>query len=484
MRKTLYFRIILAYLLFALFGFTAVATIISRLTTEYCIRNKARLLYGEASRISDTYASDLYNSTVSLESVQTQMEALATYMDTEIWILNPSGRMVVNSRQAPDPNEETIVENFDSTVTAGNYYTTGTFFDSFDQEVLSVVAPITSDFKIRGYVVIHLPMENIRRDVDGMLNISYMMLVILLVLSLIILIFFTEYVYKPLRRIITAAEQYALGNMHYRIPVEREDELGYLSASLGYMADTIARSEDDQKKFIANVSHDFRSPLTSIRGFLEAILDGTIPPDRHQHYLEVVLKETDRLTKLTNGLLTLNNLNTGGMLLQRTDFDINAVIRSVAASFEQTCRAKRISIRLVLTGKILYVNADLEKIQQVLYNLVDNALKFSREDSEITIESTEKGDTIFISVRDNGIGIPKEDQKLIWDRFYKTDLSRGRDKKGTGLGLSIVREIIRAHEENINLVSTEGVGSTFTFTLRRSDRNDELNSIGETDVSE
>ena len=167
------------------------------------------------------------------------------------------------------------------------------------------------------------------------------------------------------------------------------------------------------------------------------------------------------------------------MLLQRTDFDINAVIRSVAASFEQTCRTRRISIRLVLTGRILYVNADLEKIQQVLYNLVDNALKFSREDSEITIESTEKGDTIFVSVRDSGIGIPKEDQKLIWDRFYKTDLSRGKDKKGTGLGLSIVREIIRAHEENINLVSTEGVGSTFTFTLRRSDLNDELNDMGD-----
>lgn len=134
-------------------------------------------------------------------------------------------------------------------------------------------------------------------------------------------------------------------------------------------------------------------------------------------------------------------------------------------------------------GKLLYVNADLEKIQQVLYNLVDNAVKFSRENTEITIETTEKGETIFVSVRDNGIGIPKDDQKLIWDRFYKTDLSRGKDKKGTGLGLSIVREIIRAHGENINLVSTEGVGSTFTFTLRRSDRNDDLDDRGEYEIS-
>ena len=482
MRKTLYLRIIIAYLFFGLFGFFSVATVISRITMEYCVRDKARLLYGEATHISDTYATDLYNSRVSLEIVQGQMEALSAYMDTEIWILNPSGRMIVNSRQAPDPSAETFVEGFDSTFTAGNYYTTGTFFDSFDKEVLSVTVPITGSFKIRGYVVIHMPMEKVRRDADGILNIAYMELVLLIVLSLIILLFFTEYVYRPLRRIIAAAEQYALGNMHYHIPVEREDELGYLAASLGYMADTIARSEDDQKKFIANISHDFRSPLTSIHGFLEAMLDGTIPPERYEHYLGVVLAETERLTKLTNGLLTLNNLTTGGMLLNRTDFDINAVIRSVAASFEQTCRTRNIHIHLVLVGKILFVNADLEKIQQVLYNLIDNALKFSRPDSDITIETTEKGETIFVSVRDSGIGIPKADQPLIWDRFYKTDLSRGKDKKGTGLGLSIVREIIRAHEENITLVSTEGVGSTFTFTLRRSDRNDVLNEDGESDV--
>ena len=474
MRKTLYFRIILAYILFGLFGFIAVATVVSRLTTQYCIRDKARALYGEASRISDTYASDLYNATVSLEAVQAQMEALSAYMDTEIWILNPSGRMVVNSAQAPDPNQEKLVENFDSTVTAGNYYTVGTFFDSFDHDVLSVVAPITSDFKIRGYVVIHMPMENIRRDADSMLNISYMMLIILLVLSLIILLFFTEYVYRPLRRIIAGAEQYALGNMHYPIPVEREDELGYLAASLGYMADTIARAEDDQKKFIANVSHDFRSPLTSIRGFLEAMLDGTIPPKMHEKYLQVVLNETERLTKLTNGLLTLNSLGTKGILLNRTDFDINELIRGVAATFEQTCRKRQITIELVLTGSQLYVNADADRIQQVLYNLVDNAVKFSKDGSSVRIETTERGSKIYVSVKDSGIGIPKKDQKQIFERFYKTDLSRGKDKKGTGLGLSIVKEILKAHDENINVVSTEGVGSEFIFTLKRSALNDEI----------
>ena len=239
------------------------------------------------------------------------------------------------------------------------------------------------------------------------------------------------------------------------------------------MANQIASAEDDQKKFVANVSHDFRSPLTSIRGYLEAMLDGTIPPEMHEKYLAIVLNETERLTKLTNSLLTLNNLNTKGMLLELTDFNINQVIRNTAASFEGTCRKKTIAIELVLTGEEMYVNADMSKIQQVLYNLIDNAIKFSHQDSVIRVETSLKKKKLFVSVKDTGIGIPKDDLKLIWDRFYKSDLSRGKDKKGTGLGLSIVKEIINAHHENINVISTEGVGTEFIFSLTPSDENDD-----------
>ncbi len=476
MRKTLYLKFILAYFIFGIFGFIAVATVGSSLTTENVRRRVARNLYQEATEIAGTYASDLYNSDVTLESVQRQLETLASYLHAEIWIINPSGRMIVNSSDEPAPDEEIYVENFDPTVTNGTYYTQGTFFDSFSGEMLSVFAPITRGYTIRGYVTIHYPVEAILEESDSILNIIYIMLLLIFLLSLIILIFFTELVYRPLRKIIRATEQFAAGNYHYELNIESDDELGYLSASLKYMTSQIENAEEDQKKFIANVSHDFRSPLTSIRGFLEAMLDGTIPPERHEHYIGIVLNETDRLTKLTNGLLTLNNLGTRGMLLTRSDFDINETIRNVAASFEHACREKEISFRLVLSGRILYVNADKERIQQVLYNLIDNAIKFSGSRSEIRIETTEKGNKVIVSVKDSGIGIPRDDQKMIWERFYKTDLSRGKDKKGTGLGLSIVREIIRAHEENINLVSTEGIGSEFIFTLKRSELNDDLST--------
>ena len=337
----------------------------------------------------------------------------------------------------------------------------------FDEDTISAFAPITSRFKIRGYVIVHASMEKLQQSCNTLLNISYLTLVILFLLSMIILLFFTEMVYIPLRKITHATEQYAVGNFRYEFQVDSEDEIGYLAASLAYMASEVAKSEDNQKRLVANISHDFRSPLTSIRGYLEAMLDGTIPPELHEKYLGVVLNETDRLTKLTNSLLTLNNLNTNGMILERSDFDINPVIKNTAASFEGTCREKLIAIELVLTGESMYVNADMVKIQQVLYNLVDNAIKFSHKNSSIKIETIEKSNKLLVSVKDNGIGIPKDSLKLIWDRFYKTDISRGKDKRGTGLGLSITKEIINSHNENINVISTEGVGTEFIFTLEK-----------------
>lgn len=474
MRKTLYLKFCLAYVIFGIFGFIVVAVFISGITLEHLKREKSDSLYREATLIANTYASDLYNSAISLDSVKSQLDALDTYLSARIWIINPSGRMVLDSAQPLDVETERIIEGFDPTITLGSSYTIGNFFDSFEEEMLSVFAPITSNYKVRGYVVIHTSMAALTQSKEAILKISYITFVLLFLLSLIILIFFTEVVYIPLKKITAAAQSYANGNMHYDLQVESDDEMGFLASTMSYMAGEIARSEDNQKKMVANVSHDFRSPLTSIRGFLEAMLDGTIPPELHEKYIAIVLNETDRLMKLTNSLLTLNNLNTRGMILERSIFDLNQIIRDTALSFEHACHGKNIHMDLILTGDFLPVHADMGKIQQVLYNLLDNAIKFSHQNSSIKIETYEKHSKVFVSVKDSGIGIPKESIKQIWNRFYKTDLSRGKDKKGTGLGLSITREIIQSHNENINVVSTEGVGTEFVFSLPVAELDDDI----------
>ncbi len=282
-----------------------------------------------------------------------------------------------------------------------------------------------------------------------------------------ILLIFTQTVYFPLKKITDGANEYAAGNLKYRIEITSRDEMGYLADTLNYMSDKLDQMEEYQRNFIANVSHDFRSPLTSIKGYLEAILDGTIPPEMQEKYLTRVITETERLNKLTEGMLTLNSLDKKG-LLNRTNFDINRVIKDTAASFEVICGKKDLSFDLTFADSIQMVYADLGKIQQVLYNLIDNAIKFSHSGSTIYIQAFPKHEKIFVSVKDTGIGIPKDSLKKIWERFYKTDLSRGKDKRGTGLGLSIVKEIIQSHGENIDVISTEGVGTEFIFSLPRS----------------
>ena len=283
----------------------------------------------------------------------------------------------------------------------------------------------------------------------------------------VLFIFYSFHVRKPLHEITKGASEFANGNLSYQIPVDSENELGYLAQNLNYMADKLNRNGEYQRQFISNISHDFRSPLTSIKGYVEAMIDGTIPVEMQEKYLKIISYEAERLEKLTRGLLTLNELDIQKRMLNIQSFDINQVIKSTAASFEGTCTTRQILLELVLSGKELYARADIEQIQQVLYNLLSNAIKFSPDHSTITIETTEKNDKIFVSVKDHGIGIPKSSINKIWERFYKIDRSRGKDQKGTGLGLAIVKEIISAHGQHINVISTEGVGTEFIFTLEK-----------------
>lgn len=466
--RKLYYKFILAYICFAALCVVVVLTVSSPITYNFLVKQKASELYRSANEISNTYAGYFYDDSLSTDDVRKQLKASGDFSSTTIWIMNTDGEVIYNSATDRKGGTPFKIDGFVEESTSRNFYREGDFYGYFLEDMLSVLSPITYNYNLKGYVVVHSPLIRIRELRNDLNLIVLATIAVVFVLSTFILIVFTDIVYIPLKKITKATEAYAEGDFTYPIDVDKNDEMGYLAASLTYMADKLSHFEDDQKKFIANVSHDFRSPLTSMKGYLEAMADGTIPPEQHEKYLLIVKNETERLTKLTNNLLTLNNLNITGMNLDITEFDINKTIRNTVATFEGTCKKKHISFSLVLSGQHLFVSADKGKIEQVLYNLIDNAIKFSKPDSSIKIETSEKNETIFVSVKDSGIGIPKENLKQIFDRFYKTDHSRGKDKKGTGLGLSIVKEIINAHHENINVISTVDVGTEFIFTLPKS----------------
>lgn len=465
MKHSLYYKFILGYFVFGLLSFLSIATIASELTYEQLMKEESETLYDEASLLSLSYSAVYKGKNLNIASAYPQLEAVATYLRAEIWVVNRNGTIVVDSNHSFRVGK--TIDGFDPTFNGNKPYSIGTYNECFAEDVMTVSAPITGNYTTYGYVLIHLPLSQIQSSKDSYLNILYTVSCIIFGLSLTILLVFHQIVYIPLKKITEAANQYAAGNLTYKTTIHTQDEMGYLADTLNYMSDELDKMEEYQRTFIANISHDFRSPLTSIKGYLEAILDGTIPPEMYEKYLTRVISETERLNKLTQGLLTLNSLDSKGYL-SRTNFDINRVIKDTAASFEGTCDAKNIVLDLTFSENSTMVHADFGKIQQVLYNLIDNAIKFSHQDSVIYIQTSIKYEKVFVSVKDTGIGIPKGSIKKIWERFYKTDQSRGKDKRGTGLGLSIVKEIIQNHGETIDVISTEGVGTEFIFSLPRS----------------
>lgn len=467
MRSTLYLKFILIYIAFGFLSVFTVATLGSTLLSTNLEKQIGGELYKEANLMAKDYLPGFFTNTLSLNDTQVQLNGMTTYLDADIWITDQDGTLLLSSQKNPSNLAPAKIENFNPAETGSDQYLIGDYHSSFQEEMITVIAPVTQGFYTKGYILIHKPYEDLTKVKNSVLNIIYITLLVIYILSFSILLGLHFFIYRPLRKITEAAKQYASGNLEHEIHINTDDEIGYLSASLNYMSNQLRDMNSYQKKFIANVSHDFRSPLTSIKGYINAIADGTIPVEMYDKYLNIILFETDRLTDLTQDLLTLNEFDTKELLLDKTSFDIHEIIRTTAVSFEGRCTAKKISIELLFASKTLFVYADKRKIQQVLYNLLDNAVKFSNPDSNIYIETTELGGKVLVSVKDAGIGIPKKSINQIWERFYKTDLSRGKDKKGTGLGLSIVKEIINAHGESINVISTEGVGTEFIFSLSK-----------------
>lgn len=475
MKRKIHLKILAGYLVFAIIAIALLSTLTKNMTDQFLRENEAQQMYRESTLMA-TDLKDVFNhDSTALKDIRKSLQDSAKYMSAEIWIVDVNGYIYFDSNTPhiqtyADSGNPEILEEFNIQDFGNSYFQNGTFYGSFDEDTLTVFSTITNEYKVQGYVLIHKPMTDVLAQSTGIVDIAFLSVTIVLVCVAILLAIFNFVVYKPIQKITSAAEHYARGDFSSRIAIHTNDELGYLANTLNYMATELDTFEEEQRKFISNVSHDFRSPLTSIKGYIEAMIDGTIPVEMQEKYLNIILFETERLNKLTQNILDLNQFGNRGMSLDITEFDINQMIRTTTMTFEGVCNKKGLSFDLLLTGNDLFVKGDMSKIQQVLYNLIDNATKFANNNTAITIETNIRNEKVLISVKDKGIGIPSDSVKKVWERFYKTDQSRGRDKKGSGLGLAIVKEIVQAHNENINVISTEGVGTEFIFTLPLSDK--------------
>lgn len=270
---------------------------------------------------------------------------------------------------------------------------------------------------------------------------------------------------SPLRNMNDVALQYAKGNFSKKVNVKSSDEVGQLGNTLNYMAKELESLDTMRKEFVANVSHDMRSPLTSINGFIVAMLDGTIPENQQKHYLHLMKDETTRLIKLVNDLLDIASIEAGQVSLSRMNYNFSEQVRKLIAKSEPVLTKHNIEVIFNSNQEDdIFIYADPNRIDQVLGNLLQNAIAFSPNNSEIVLTLNENENEVAITIEDDGPGMEEEELKFIWDRFFKIDKARSQ-KSGTGIGLSIVKHIIDLHDAKIEVNSKLDVGTTFTVTF-------------------
>ena len=468
MKRKLVPRFFLAYLFMIGISVLLVSMFSNQYLQSIFIKEKQNDLQEEANFFIKQYMQNVDSNHLITPSLTSAIQEKYQLSHIQLWICSKDGTLLYTY---PKPSQNIVQKNVKKILNLSSNQLQKPmkkigYSSIFSSEMLTVGEPIFQDKQQIGVILLHTPKADLSSTLSQIKTIVYTGFLLLLFLIFLLLSNFSRRILFPLGEINHAAREYAKGNFETTIPVERHDEIGELVDSLHFMASELSKSEQYRKEFISNISHDFRSPLTSIKGYLEAMLDGTIPKELYERYLSVLLDETTRLTKLTEGLVTLKTLNGNAPILHITSFDIIKVIKHTRNTLEGQCERKNISIQINSPITYCIVKADKTKIQQVLYNLIDNAIKFSNANGEIIITLKELGQhRISISVKDNGIGIPRSEQNRIWERFYKVDNSRGKDKKSHGIGLAITKEIIHAHNEQINLISTENVGSEFVFTL-------------------
>lgn len=472
MKKTAFDKIVVGFvgLVIAIFTLLIVYTI--HISQDSLLDNTTDALTKQCKALANTAAASYIKGEISLDDFGNCLDNTAQVMGYTIWFTDAAGKVIYNSDTTLDKNNKAASDtdiNITDYIAKKQLYTLfcekDAFNELFSHQMLSAAVPVYLNGRYMGMLLLHTDSEFLDKIGKRTFSSVLMPFLVLMLLSLFALMAITNSTLKPIREIIATSKSYAAGNFNAKINVHTKNEFGELARYMEQMADELSRSNEYRKSFISNISHDFRSPLTSIKGYIEAMLDGTIPPEMHEKYLNIVLNETKRLTKLTQGLLELNTFDSFDLQLDKSNFDIKSIITPTINTFEGRCQDKGIYLHCVIHTENTIVFADRTKIQQVIYNLVDNAIKFTPEGRQIIVQVTEKNNKIYVSVKDEGVGIPKDSLKKVFDRFYKTDPSRGKDKTGTGLGLAITKEIIKAHGETITVTSEVGEGSEFIFSL-------------------
>ncbi len=457
-----------------LLSFLMLGASFATLSYQYTIREKKATLDRNARVIAD-FTSNAVNTmgggVWQTASFQGYLNAMATVSDSHVLVATPEGQILF----ATAGNGELLplqYKNIPQDMAAGlaeiPYVGMTTLGGLYDEARYLVGQAVTDGAggTLQGLVLVSASASNISgmwQDLSAILLVTALAVILI---AAIISSVTSMRLAQPIREIAAAARQFGLGELDVRVDVgSRRDEVGELAEAFNAMADSLSKSEQRRTEFVANVSHELKTPMTTIAGFADGILDGTIPPEQERHYLEIISSETRRLSRLVRSMLDLSRLQSDERAAQQ-QFDISETLLRTLVTLEDKVNAKHLEVDAQLPDEPVPVWGDQDAITQVCYNLLDNAIKFSKEGGVLGASVSAKGPKATITISNEGNTIPPEEQSLVFDRFHKTDHSRSADRDGVGLGLYIVKTILNSHKENITCTSEDGV-TKFVFTLTR-----------------
>lgn len=456
-----------------LLSFLLLGASFAALSYQYTLQEKQDTLMRNAKYIAEytSYAANNNGSTVwTTDEFQQYISTVAQVADSHIIVATNDGTILfatdgkhvlynMTSRNMPNDIVNAVINDkvYEGMTTLNGLYSSARFM---------VGLPVSSS---SGYLQGLVFFSTNTSDITAMwrdLSAIFVVVACAVILVAAILSSVTSmHQSKPMKEIAAAARQFGLGKLDVRVDVgNRRDEIGELAEAFNAMADSIAKSEERRSEFVANISHELKTPMTTIAGFSDGILDGTIPPERERAALQTISSETRRLSRLVRRMLDLSRLQSAENVTAQEQFDVSEVMLRVLVSLETKINARQLDVDTQLPDDPVMVWGDPDAITQVCYNLLDNAIKFSDPGSTMGISITAKGGKAHVTVRNTGQTIPPDELAMIFDRFHKSDKSRSVDREGVGLGLYIVKTILNNHKENITVTSQDGV-TEFAFTL-------------------
>lgn len=405
--------------------------------------------------------------------IQTKTENISNKLGVRVTVIDSTGKVLGDSDENPSSMEnhigrKEVTEAIESGVgeASRKSITLG-----LNMKYLAV--SFMGEGGAIGVVRLSMPLTEIERGVDAVNKIFIMGGLLAIIITLIVGYFVSKNISRPIHKMKETALSIAGGDLTKRASVNTTDELGDLARALNQMADELELKVDNLEKldrvrtdFVANVSHELKTPLTSIKGFIETLEDGAIDEKENaKKFLSIIRKHTERLDNIINDLLNLTEMETGKERIDLTNFDLKALLDEVTWSFTHALSIKKQNLKVDYKGKNFNIKGDKDKIEQVLVNLIDNALKYTRQSGEIKVSLFEEKDNVMFVIEDNGIGISKEHLDRIFERFYRVDKARSREAGGTGLGLAIVKHAISLHNGHIEIDSELGKGTKITVIL-------------------